>query len=379
MVVAFVPKETEPGETRVAVIPETVKSLGKLGIKVRLQAGAGLAAGFADPDYKDAGAEIVGDAPGDAEMVLRVQPPKEGSPEVDRLAAGCLVVCSLQPTLRLPLMKALAGRKVTALALDLVPRITRAQKMDILSSQATAAGYQAVLMAASTLPKFFPLLMTAAGTITPAKVFILGAGVAGLQAISTAKRLGAVVEANDIRPAVKEQVESLGAKFVDTGTPPDAETKGGYAKETSEEYQRKQREILTAHVAASDVVITTALIPGRKAPILVTKQMVAGMKPGSVIVDLAVAMGGNVEGSKAGQTVVTDNGVKIIGEPNLPALMAGDASKMFARNVVALLGEFVKDGKVNLDLANEILTAVTVCHDGNVRHEPTAQALKAQG
>ncbi len=380
MVVAFVPRETEAGETRVAAVPETVKTLAKLGVKTQVQRGAGLASGFTDAEYEGAGAELVGgDAAAQADMVLRVLPPKEGTPEVQALKKGATLVCSLQPALRLPLVKALAAGGVTTLALDLMPRITRAQKMDILSSQATAAGYQAVLMAATTLPKFFPLLMTAAGTITPAKVFVLGAGVAGLQAIATAKRMGAVVEANDIRPAVKEQVESLGARFVDTGTPPDAETKGGYAKEAGEEYLRKQREILTAHVAAADVVITTALIPGRKAPILVKADMVARMKPGSVIVDLAAAMGGNVEGTKCGETVVTDNGVRILGEPNLPALVGADASRMFARNVVAFLGEFVKDGKQNLNLENEILAAVAVTHDGQVRHQPSAQALAAQG
>jgi NAD(P) transhydrogenase subunit alpha len=221
-------------------------------------------------------------------------------------------------------------------------------------------------------------MMTAAGTLTPARVLILGAGVAGLQAISTARKLGAVVEANDIRPAVKEQVESLGAKFVDTGTPPDAETKGGYAMETTQEFLKKQREILSAHISQSDVLITTALVPGKKAPVLVTADMRKGMKPGSVIVDMAAGQGGNVEGSVAGQRVVVD-GVTILGDTNLPAQCAGDASRMYARNVLAFLGEFVKDGKPNLDLQNEILAAVTIVHDGVVRHEGTALALAAQG
>jgi len=381
MLVAFVPKETEAGETRVAVVPETVKALAKLGVQVRVQQGAGVEAGCTDQDYRDAGAEVVAGADGaaNAQLVLRVDPPREGTPEVDGLAPGTVLVTSLQPLLRLPLVAALGQRRVTTMALDLVPRITRAQKMDILSSQATAAGYQAVLQAAVALPKFFPLFMTAAGTITPAKVLVLGAGVAGLQAIATAKRLGAVVEANDIRPAVKEQVESLGAKFVDTGTPPQAESTGGYAKETTAEYQRKQREILSTHIAAADVLITTALIPGKRAPVLVTKDMLAAMKTGAVVVDLAVAMGGNVEGSEPGRTVTTQNGVRIIGETNLPALVGGDASRMFARNVVAFLGEFTKDGKMNLDFGNEILAAVTVTHDGKVRHEATAQALAASG
>jgi NAD(P) transhydrogenase subunit alpha len=224
----------------------------------------------------------------------------------------------------------------------------------------------------------FPLMMTAAGTITPARVLVLGAGVAGLQAISTARKLGAIVEANDIRPAVKEQVESLGGKFVDTGAPPDAETAGGYAKEATAEFLKKQREILSAHIAQADVLITTALVPGRKAPVLVTAEMRRGMKPGSVIVDMAAGQGGNVEGSVAGERVVVD-GVTILGDTNLPAQVAADASRMYARNVVAFLGEFVKNGEVKLDMANEILGAVTVVHDGVVRHEPTAQALAAHG
>jgi NAD(P) transhydrogenase subunit alpha len=264
------------------------------------------------------------------------------------------------------------------MGLEFMPRITRAQKMDILSSQATCGGYQAVLLAAVHLPKLFPLMMTAAGTITPARVLVLGAGVAGLQAISTARKLGAVVEANDIRPAVKEQVESLGAKFVDTGTPPDAESKGGYAKETGAEFLRKQREILSAHIAQADVLITTALVPGKKAPVLVTADMRKGMRPGSVIVDMAAGQGGNVEGSVAGQRVVVD-GVTILGDANLPAQVASDASRMYARNVLAFLGEFVKDGAAKVAMDNEILSAVTIVHDGVVRHEPTAQALAALG
>jgi NAD(P) transhydrogenase subunit alpha len=236
-----------------------------------------------------------------------------------------------------------------------------------------------VLLAATSLPKLFPLLMTAAGTITPARVLVLGAGVAGLQAIATAKRLGAIVEANDVRPAVKEQVESLGARFVDTGTPPHPESTGGYAKETPAEYQRRQREVLTAHVAAADVVIATALVPGKKAPVLVTKEMVAAMKPGAVIIDVAVAMGGNVEGSEAGTTVTTGNGVKIVGEPNLAARVGSDASRMFSRNVVAFLQEFIRDGRMTFDFDNEILAAVTITHDGVVRHEAAATALASEG
>ena len=375
MALLFCPKETEPGETRVAVTPDTVKGYVKLGLAVAVESGAGLGAGFRDQDYRDAGASI-DDAAARADLLLSVRAPSPA--RIAALKSGCAVVSGLVPTTQLDVVRALRDRKLTAFGLELVPRITRAQKMDILSSQATCGGYQAVLLAAVHLPKMFPLMMTAAGTLTPAKVFVLGVGVAGLQAISTARKLGAVVEANDIRPACKEQVESLGGKFVDTGTPPDAETKGGYAKETSQEFLKKQREILTNHIEAADVLITTALIPGKKAPVLVTADMRKHMKPGSVIVDMAAGQGGNVEGSVAGQNVVVD-GVTILGETNLPAKVAADASRMFARNVVAFLGEFVKDGNVNFDLENEILGAVTIVHDGAVRHEPTAQALAAMG
>ncbi|MBX3462608.1 MAG: Re/Si-specific NAD(P)(+) transhydrogenase subunit alpha [Planctomycetes bacterium] len=377
MVVIFVPKETAAGETRVAAVPETVKGMQKLGLHVQVERESGAAAGFLDADYAAAGATLVdGDARHGADIVFGIQCPTPAQAAAQK--AGGLLICTLTPATQLPTIKALRDAKVTAMALEFMPRITRAQKMDVLSSQATCGGYQAVLLAAVHLPKMFPLMMTAAGTLTPARVLVLGAGVAGLQAISTARRLGAVVEANDIRPAVREQVESLGAKFVDTGTPPDAETHGGYAKETSHEFLLRQREILTEHITQADVLITTALVPGKKAPVLVTADMRKGMKPGSVIVDMAAGQGGNVEGTVPGQRVVTA-GVTILGDTNLPAQCAADASRMYARNVQAYLGEFVKDGKVNIDLDNEILGAVTVVHDGVVRHEPTAQALAAQG
>lgn len=378
MTVVFVPKETEPGETRVAAIPETVKGLIKTGLQVQVEHGAGAAAGYQDKEFEDAGAALVGaGARSGADIVLGVQPP---SPDLARaFKPGAILICSLQPNLNLPVVAALRDARVTTMALDLMPRITRAQKMDILSSQASCAGYQAVLLAAVALPKMFPLMMTAAGTLTPARVLILGAGVAGLQAISTAKRLGAVVEANDIRPAVKEQVESLGGKFVDTGTPPDAETKGGYAKEVQADFLNKQREILTHHIAQADVLITTAMVPGRKAPVLVTEAMRKAMKPGSVIVDMAAATGGNVEGTVAGERVTVD-GVSIIGELNLATMKASDASKMFARNILAMLPEFMaKDGTVTINLEQEIQTAIIVTHDGQVRHQPTATALAAKG
>jgi len=376
MVVIFVPKESAAGETRVAAIPETVKGMQKLSLTVQVERGAGLAAGFSDDDYREAGAELVdASARATADIVLGIQVP---SPEVcAQQKAGSLLVCTLTPGNALDSVKALRDGKVTGIGLEFMPRITRAQKMDILSSQASCGGYQAVLLAAVHLPQMFPLMMTAAGTITPAKVLVLGAGVAGLQAISIAKKLGAVVEANDIRPAVKEQVESLGGKFVDTGSPPDAETSGGYAKEAGEEFLKKQREILTKHISASDVLITTALVPGKKAPVLVTEEMRSAMAPGSVIIDMAAGQGGNVVGSKPGETVVVD-GVTIVGETNLPAQVANDASRMYARNVVAFLGEFIdKEGVMTFDVEGEILGAVSIVHDGAVRHEPTAKALES--
>jgi NAD(P) transhydrogenase subunit alpha len=380
MVVAFIPKESEPGEARVAAVPETVKALRKLGVVVKVQQGAGLAAGYTDDEFREAGAEIEPDgrvACG-ADLVLRVRLPRQGAPDSE-LKTGSVLVCSVQPALAAPAVKVLADRKVTTFSLDLVPRITRAQRMDVLSSQATAAGYKAVLLAASALPRFFPMLMTAAGTIPPARVFVLGAGVSGLQAIATARRLGALVEANDVRPSVKEQVESLGAKYVDTGAPPDAQGAGGYAKETTAEYQRKQREVLTKHIAACDVLITTAAIPGKRAPQLVTGAMVDGMRPGSVIVDLAAASGGNVEGTVPGETVVTPRGVKIIGDMNLAALVAADSSRMFARNVLAFVEPMVKEGKLQPKLDDEVLAASLVTHDGAVRHEGAAAALAGKG
>ena len=377
MAVVFVSKESAPGETRVAATPETTKQMIKAGLSVEVEASAGAASGFVDEDYKEAGASIVSaDKRSAADMVLSIRPPSDD--QIGQMKQGAVLICSLQPMLALPTVQKLAEAKISSFAMDLMPRITRAQKMDILSSQATVAGYQAVLMAAAALPKMFPLLMTAAGTLTPAKVVILGAGVAGLQAIATARRLGAQVEANDIRPAVAEQVESLGAKFIDTGTPPQAETTGGYAKETSEEYARKQREILTKHISEADVVITTALIPGRKAPVLVSKDMIAAMSAGSVVVDLAAEMGGNVEGTVAGE-VVDVGGVKIIGETNLPALCASDASRMFAKNIHGFLELLLEEGKIDPKWDDECVTGTAITHDGEVRHAGASEALSSKG
>ncbi len=377
MVTLFVPKETEAAERRVAATPDSVKAWAKLGIEVQLQAGAGIGAGIADHEYAAAGAKLVepADGYGGADVVLRVRTPEPE--EVAALRPGSMLVCSMQPLTAVPTVQALAGRNVTAFALDLMPRITRAQKMDILSSQATTAGYQAVLLAAAALPKLFPLLMTAAGTLKPAKVFIMGVGVAGLQAIATARRLGAVVEANDVRPAVKEQVESLGAKFVDT-TIQGGETAAGYAKEQSQEQLDKQREIVRAHVAAADVVITTAAIPGRQAPRLVTDDMLAAMRPGSVVVDLAVETGGNVEGSVRGERVER-HGVLVIGDVNLPAQKAGDASRMFSRNVQGFLELVLPKGKLEPKWDDECVTATCVVRDGEIKHAGVAQALAGKG
>jgi len=377
MVVIFVPKESTDGETRVAAVPETMKGLLKLGLQVQVERGAGAESGFRDAEYESAGASLVdAGARSACDLVLGIQTPTPSQASAQK--AGSLLVCTLTPGMQLPTVKALRDAKVTAMGLEFMPRITRTQKMDVLSSQATCSGYQAVLLAAVHLPKMFPLMMTAAGTLAACRVLVLGAGVAGLQAISTARRLGAIVEANDIRPAVKEQVESLGAKFVDTGTPPDAETRGGYAKETTLEFLKKQREILTTHIGQADVLITTALVPGKRAPVLVTTEMRKAMRPGSVIVDMAASQGGNVEGTVPGERAVVD-GVTIIGDTNLPAQKPSDASRTYARNVLAFLGEFVNNGVPTLNFENEILGATTIVHDGVVRHEPTALALAAQG
>ncbi len=375
MTLAYVPKETDPGESRVAAIPETVKALVKAGLTVAVEAKAGLAAGFTDEQFREAGAEV-GDASraGEADLVLGIRAPNAAA--IGKLKAGAIVCSSLQPVDCKEMIQAAVKAKVTTFGMELVPRITRAQKMDVLSSQATCSGYQAVLMAAAALPRFFPLFMTAAGTIAPSKVFVLGAGVAGLQAIATARRLGAVVEATDVRPAVKEQVESLGAKFVNTSETANAETAGGYAKEATAEELEKQRQVLADHVADSDVVITTAAIPGRKAPVLIQADMVKRMRTGSVIVDLAVATGGNVEGSVPDEHVVVD-GVTIIGETNLAGLVASDASRMWARNVLGLVQLMINEGKLVPNWEDEVLAGSVVTHDGEIKHDGAKQVVTA--
>ncbi|MCG6989028.1 MAG: Re/Si-specific NAD(P)(+) transhydrogenase subunit alpha [Gemmatimonadetes bacterium] len=371
-------KETRAGEHRVALVAQGVQTLSKSGLEVVVESGAGEAAGISDDGYKQAGASIAGSAAEalkGAGLVLLINPPEAAT--VTGLAEGTILVSFLSPMTDHALVKSLKDRKVTAISMEMVPRITRAQSMDALSSQATVAGYKAVLMAADALPKFLPMFTTAAGTIRPAKVLILGAGVAGLQAIATARRLGAVVEAFDVRPAVKEQVESLGAKFLETEHDVTAEGEGGYAKELSEEQHRKELDLIATHIADADVVLTTAQIPGRKAPVLVTADMVKSMKPGSVIVDLAAESGGNCELTKAGETVVA-HGVTVLGPSNLPATIPVHASQMYSKNIVTLVGEFVdKEGAVNLDFANDVVGPSTVTHAGEIVNERVKEAVGA--
>jgi NAD(P) transhydrogenase subunit alpha len=362
-----IPKETAAGERRVALVPDLVAKLTGAGLDVVVEPGAGEAAGFPDASYAEKGARLGADALARADVVIKVQPPT--ADEIARLKEGATFVGLLQPYGNAAGLKALAARKVTAFAMELLPRITRAQPMDALSAMSTVAGYKAVLIAAERLPRFFPLLMTAAGTLTPARVFVIGAGVAGLQAIGTARRLGAVVEAYDTRPAVKEQVESLGAKFAELALETtDAQDKGGYAKAQSEEFYRKQREFMGRCVAAADVVITTALVPGQKAPILITEEMVRAMRPGSVVVDLAAEQGGNCALTEPGRELVK-HGVVVVGPLNLPSSVPFHASQMYARNVTSFLAHLVKDGAVHLDLTDELTKGPLVTHEGQIVHD----------
>ena len=367
-----VTRERRDGEPRCAVTPETVKKLLALGATVTVEAGTGLGSSIPDDDYVQAGATVTRDtraALERADVVLKVRGPT--AQEVSGLKPGAIVVAMLDAHREKDTVAALAGAGVTALAMEFVPRITRAQVMDVLSSQANLAGYRAVIEAAYAYGKGFPMMMTAAGTVAAAKVFVMGVGVAGLQAIATARRLGAVVTATDVRPATKEQVESLGAKFlaVEDEEFRNAQTAGGYAKPMSAEYQAKQAALTGEHIKKQDVVITTALIPGRAAPRLITAEQVATMKPGSVIVDLAVESGGNVEGARPGEVVTTPHGVQIVGHAYLPGRIAADASALYARNLVAFIGLFIKEGAIALDLEDEILKATVVTHGGTIVHE----------
>jgi NAD(P) transhydrogenase subunit alpha len=371
-----IPKETAPDERRVALVPDTAAKLIAASLEVSVESGAGAAAYIPDEAYERAGVKVVKGVEAllkDADAVLKVQAPATG--EVDLLKSGSVLISFLQPATQADIVRALAKRGVTAFSLELVPRISRAQSMDALSSQASAAGYKAVLMAANRLGKFFPMMMTAAGTVAPARVLVMGAGVAGLQAIATARRLGAVVSAYDVRPAVKEEVHSLGATFIELALETQ-EGEGGYAREQSEEFLRKQRELIGEHVAKSDVVITTAAVPGRRAPLLVTGEMVKGMRPGSVIVDLAADTGGNVELTQAGKDVDIA-GVTIIGTHNVPSTMPLHASQLYARNVMNLLLHLVKDGAFTLDFQDEITKGSCVTHGGEIVNERAKQLLEA--
>jgi NAD(P) transhydrogenase subunit alpha len=375
MPVLAVTRERHAGETRVAVTPEAAKKLRDAGFDVVVEAGAGQGAAMPDADYEAAGARIASGAAEtlrDADVVFKVRGPSDE--EIAALKSGAVIVGLFNPYQDKPLTDSLAAKGATVFAMEFVPRITRAQAMDALSSQANLAGYRAVIEAAEAYGRALPMMMTAAGTVAPAKVFVMGAGVAGLQAVATARRLGAVVTATDVRPAAKEQVESLGAKFiaVEDEEFKEAETAAGYAKEMSADYQAKQAALVADHIKKQDIVITTALIPGRPAPRLVSAEHVASMKPGSVIVDLAVEQGGNVAGVKAGE-IAEAGGVRIIGIPNLPGRIAADASALYARNLVAFAALLMKDGQLAPDFDDEILAAALVAKGGAVVHP----ALKA--
>ena len=374
-----VPRETTPGERRVALNPPSAQQLIADGNEVLVQAGAGDGSFIGDDAYREAGATVVPDAAalyGEAELVLRVGRPTDE--EIDMLRDGSTLIGTLGVLSNPQLARRLADRGVTAISMDAIPRITRAQSMDSLSSQSTVGGYKAVLLAADRLPKFLPLLTTAAGTVRPARVLVFGAGVAGLMAIGTARRLGAVVEATDVRPVVKEQVQSLGGTFLEVEMTEEekanAQTAGGYAQEMSEDYKRRQAELIASRVGEADIVITTALIPGRPAPRLITAEMVKSMRPGSVIVDMAAEAGGNCELTKPGEEVV-EHGVTIIGFTNLPAMMPLHASQMYAKNVLTLVRALVKKGELNLDFNDEIVKGATITHQGRVVHEATAKVL----
>src|SRR5213594_1562301 len=362
-----VPKETVPYEKRVALVTDAVKKLVAAGLGVIVEAGAGFVAGVTDEMYRAAGATLV-DGPaqifGKSNIVLKVQPPS--LEEARAIKEGTILISFLQPVRNRDILEALAAQRVTAFSMHRVPRITRAQSMDALSSQSSIAGYKAALMAASNLGKLMPLMMTAAGTIRPSSAFILGAGVAGLQAIATTKRLGAVVSAFDVRPAVKEQVESLGAKFLELEIGESAETAGGYAKQLSDETHRRELAFIAQHVKDADIVITTAAIPGTRAPILITAEAVRGMKPGSVIVDLAAEKGGNCELTEPGAEVREGNAL-ILGPLNLPSTVPYHASQMYARNISSFLSQLIKDGALRFDFDDEIVRDTCVTHAGEVR------------
>ena len=372
-----IPKEISLNETRVAATPQSIKELIKAGYKVKIQTGAGKKSFISDAAYEEVGADIIEDDADiykNSDIIIKVAPPT--TEEISLISKNSILISFFQPTIELERVRAMTDSRITGLSMHLVPRTTLAQKMDALSSQANIAGYKAVLMGSVHMSVYMPLLMTAAGTIRPAKVLILGAGVAGLQAIATAKRLGAQVEAFDVRPEVKEQVESLGAKFVEVLSNSDEGIgEGGYAKETSAEYKKKQEELIREHISKADMVITTALIPGKKAPILISKDVVELMKPGAVIMDLAAENGGNCELTKQDE-VISHNEVIIDGTSNIPATMPIHSSELYAKNISALVLYMTKDNEINLDMDDEIISGSTFTHQGKVTHEATINILK---
>lgn len=381
MIIA-VPKEIFTGENRVAITPDLVQKLIKEGFIVKVEKEAGINAGFTNEMYKKAGAEVItelSDLYADADIILKVQRPienkKSGKHELDYFKKDSLLITFLYPLYYPKLAKKCAAKNINVISMDQIPRTTLAQKMDALSSQANLAGYKSVIMCANELGKVFPLMMTAAGTISPAKVVIMGAGVAGLQALGTAKRLGAVVEVSDIRPSAKEEVQSLGGRFIEVKTDENMQDSGGYAKEQSAEFLQKQKDLIFKHITEADIVITTALIPGKKAPVLVTEEMIKNMRKGSVVLDMAVEYGGNCEISELGKTV-TKYGVKIIGEPNIPSLVAVHASELYSKNIYNLLMYISKNANLNLNIEDEIVKGSLITFNGAVVHERTKQLLK---
>jgi NAD(P) transhydrogenase subunit alpha len=368
-----VAREVSEHEHRVALVPAAVARLCEQGFEVWIEAGAGAGASYDDSDYAGVGAQVVSDPAllwGEADIVVKVGPlaQRQGEHEVGWLRAGTVLIGFLNLYRDTATLNQLMMRKVTAFSMELIPRLSRAQSMDALSSQASVGGYKAVLMAADELGKFFPMLTTAAGTMPPARVLVVGAGVAGLMAVATARRLGAVVEAFDIRPSVKEEVQSLGATYIDAALQEATESSGGYAREVSQAARQHEQEVLSQHLAAADVVITTAQVPGKQAPQLLTEAMVAGMQPGSVIVDLAAEQGGNCAFTQAGREVLV-HGVKVIGPLNVPSMMAMPASQMYTRNVTAFLHQIIEDGQLHIDLTDEVVKGACVTHDGEIRNQ----------
>lgn len=379
--VIAVPKEILPGENRVSITPDVASKLIKKNFQVNVLKGAGLNAGYTDSQYEEAGAKLydnLGELYSSADIVAKVQRPmdhpEEGKHELDLMKEGTLLITFLYSLSYPELAKKCAEKKINTISMDAIPRTTLAQKMDALSSQANIGGYKAVIMCANALGKIFPLMMTAAGTISPAKVVIMGAGVAGLQALGTAKRLGAVVEVSDIRTAVKEEVQSLGGKFIEVEGAEDMQDEGGYAKEASAEFLQKQKELIFKHVTNADIVITTALVPGKKAPVLVTEEMVKKMRPGSVVLDMATEFGGNCEVSEKNKTVKKHD-VTIIGESNLPSLVPTNSSDVYAKNIMALLEHISKEGVVELNFEDEIVKGSVISHNGEVVQERTKALL----